>query len=584
MCKKSSSKGYILETARLLVVYFETGKAYPVLIRAYADYTADMYSVTPVKKSRIIDFRYKDLKGQSALVLAIKKAIKNKEPYVSSFICRRRAWQTDDENAPIFYSACESKDLQMLYVYDDTPVITEAERLERLARKRLASKHHHDEDPTTLKKLLSTKDVHPVLKHIHYASIPVNIDTFSYYGILDAGIKAQKSNPDLFGNITHTFDHPSYKSGKPDDSAYIYKNGVRTGHDYIDFSSALYYREYTDVRENIDFSIRLYFDFKKNNPMSSPSEGPEIIFNTLMQEGCSLMINNIAAGLWKPEAFCGAGLLVCLAELLFRTEALKHVDFNPDRMKSVLIQFNKALRNFDSKIQAGNIQMVLRNYWRQYTNEDRAFYPATYTYKDVKGLDKNSKEYRDMVACNREYRKAYKQAHDISCRHTVGFFEKQEKKAQAIADAVLKDKKSYNAVAKELKVSKKTIVAILKKHIAQQAQDKIKKAVDLLAFETYDREFSIDDKDYMTWKEQISLIKHGIVYDYLEFKAKEHRNESSYAPAECRDYSKSKGLKLNKNMSVDEEHTLYESCKGAIDNVFSVIGQYLDRPFILQGM
>lgn len=576
-----SSTGYILRSSKVFQVYFEKDSAYPVLIQCYAEYTANKDTVAPVRASYLGYLKYKDLKGHSNLVVSLKKSIRNKEPYVSSYIPRCTAIPTDNPKEPYFLRSCDTKHIQLLYVYDNTPLITETERIARRNKKR-----HYKNGPLTLWKLLKEKELNPELKDIHYSIIPVSIKSFSYNAIVDAGIHMQNDHPDLFENLTHTFDHPDFKSNLQDTNpyfseAYVYENGIRTNSEYIDFASAYYYRNFWDVKDHIDSELMRYFTFKKNNPNASPSEGADIIVNALVNEGLALLINNIATGLWKPEALCGAGILVCMKELLMRSGALKDIPFEPLKMKSVLIRLHKVLKGIDDKLQNGNLISVLRNYWKQYTHRDVTVYPKTYTYSELKRIKKtvkpeelkNNEEYKKLKETNREFMLEYKRQHGMKSKHSVGFKIKQESKSAIIVKAIVEENKSYNVVSKELKVGKATIVKAMKEYHEKQKTlaETPKTSVDLLSYETY-------AYDEMPWAEQNALMRSGIMPCNLEKKINSIKRFNNIEYAE---YHRSKTLCLKHYMSRQEELNIYESCKGAIDFALSTLEQHLNKPFIL---
>lgn len=577
-----SSIDYILKTSKVFQVYFEKDSAYPVLIQCYADYIANKDTVTPVRSSYLGYLKYKDLKGHSNLVVSLKKSIRKREPYVSSYICNTRAIPTDNPKEPYFLRSCETKHIQLLYDYDNTPLITEEQRRERLNKK----KRHYKNGPMKLWKLLKTKELNPVLKDIQYSIIPVSIKSFSYNAIVDAGIHMQNEHQDLFKNLTHTFGHPDFKSNLQDTNpyfseAYVYENGIRTNSEYIDFTSAYYYRNFWDVKENIDCSLMKYFTFKRNNPKSSPSEGASDLVNVIVNEGLALLINNIASGLWKPEALCGAGILVCLKELLMRSGAMKDIQLDPLKMKSVLIRLHCVLRGIDEKLQNGNLIAVLRNYWKQYTYKDVTVYPKTYTYSELKRIKKevkpenlkNNEEYKKLKETNREFMLEYKRQHGMKSKHSVGFKIKQESKSAMIVKAIVEENKSYNVVSKELKIGKATIVKAMKEYHEKQKElaETSKTSVDLLSLDTY-------TYDEMTWEEQHALMTGGITFGYLERKI---NTSKSFNNIDYPEYCKSKTLELKRYISRQEELDIYESCKGAIDNALSIIEQSLNKPFIL---
>lgn len=577
----NSSIGYILENTKIFQIYFEKDSAFPVLIKCYSEFIADKDSVKPAKGSFIHYLKYKDLKGHSNLIVSLKKAIKNRESGVTSYICKCNAVPTDNPDAPYLYRSCHTKHIQLTYVYDKTPLVTETERIERLKMK----KRDYKNGPMTLYKLLKTKELNPELKDIHFSLIPVSIDSFSYHGITNAGIHIQNDNQNLFKNLTHSFGHPDFKSNNQNanpflSEAYVYENGIRTNSDYIDFSSVYYYRNYKDVRENIDGHLMRYMAFKKNNPKSSPSEGSEIIVNTLINESLALLINNIATGLWKPEALCGAGIVVCMKELLMRTESLKNIQFNPLKMKSVLIRLNHVIRNIDSNLQTGKLMMVLRNYWKQYTQKDVTIYPKTYTYSELKALKKDAKpeeyknkeEYKKLKEANKAFMLEYKRQHNMKSNHTKGFKIKQEEKSAKVIELVVKEQKSYNAVSKELKIGKATIVRIMKEYAEKKDSIELKDSVDLLSLDTY-------TNDEMTWEEQNALMRNGITYKYLESEPKHYKIYNKQCSTT--EYRKSKNLRLSHNMTYDDELKIYQSCKGAIDYALNVIEHNLNKPFFL---
>lgn len=569
------SKDYILKATHLFQVYYKTGQIFPVGIKCYSEYIADMHTVYPVKSSYLGTLHYKELKGRSNLVLSLKKAFKNREPYVESYICTNHYIKTDDPDSPIFFRGFEDKYCQILYVYDEVPGITESERKARA----LMKKHYRDSHCPAqgFNTFLKNTPVLPVLQHARYANIKCSLEHFSYASIMSEGIKIQLEHPELFRNITHTMHHTSVNNPSAPLNPWVYEDGIRTDIPYLDFSSVYYYRDFRKVRSNIDSQLMQYLDFKRTCRKAKPSARSQELVTVLFKEAFGLMCCNIASGLWPVESCSAAGIIVCLKELLYRSEAIKYVDFKRYEMNHVLLKFNAALKNFDSKLTTGKISMLFSNYLAPYTHENRTLYPkmdegpesASYTIKGKKTAVKKHNLYKYSEAY-----KAVKNELKTKTVHTEGFINKYNEKSERAAHMVTVEHMTYSAVCSELKVSKPTLIKMLRRHASRQEQESLKKAVDLLSLKTYEH-------DEMTWETQHQLIMNGIIYDYVEAKK---TSDAAYQSLSTEGYVKSKDLKLKKYMTPDEERSMYESCKGAIDNVFNIIEQYLDKPFILQGI
>ena len=569
------SKDSILKSAQLFQVYYKTGHKLPEGIKCYTEYTADKDTVYPVKKSYLGTLRYSDLKGQSHLKVSLRKAFKNKDSYIESFICHNHWAPTDDPDTSIRFPGFEKKTAQILYVYDEPLGISESER----KAKALKRKHHKSSVPS-FNSFLKNTPVSPELLNTKFARIECRLERFSSADIKHEGMQLQLKHPELFPRLYFQTEHISATvAGAPLDP-WIYEDGIRTDIPYLDFSSVYYYQVWSTVRADINTHLMQYLDFKRNHFKHKPSEMAQEFVTVLFTHACGLMFANIASGNWPKEACCAAGLLICLKEILDRSNAMDDVRYSYSEMNHVLIKFNGALEGFDSKLRTGKISMIFSNYLAPYTHVYKTLYPkvdegpeeAFYYVNGQKFPVKNHNRYKYSEAY-KEFRKEFK----TKSVHTDEYISKRNEKIARAVEMVTVKGMSYSAVCAAMHISKPTLIKMLRQHASEVSQETAKESVDLLSYKTY-------EDDDMLQRDQHQLLEifiNGVKLGRDEvIKASEKASGSPAVAA----YVKSKGLKLKKNMSVVEEHTLYESCKGAIDNVFSIIDQYLDRPFILQGI